>query len=209
MSVMKKLRQTIQDGLTLNMTYNLITRKRLRIYLFYLVREGLVAGETFNPKPKLSPCETCYLRPADLKNIAAKAERDYSEEQMIDMLSAGNKCQGIKHNGEIVSYGWINLQNCNSQLISFPLKENEAYLYGMRTFTVYRGKNLAPYLRHQIYKNLADIGRTKLYSITQYGNIASIKFKRKLGARNLRLLMKIKLLNKYDWNFTLRNYPDI
>jgi hypothetical protein len=209
MSIIEKLRQRMQEGLVLNRIYNVVTRKRFRIHLFYLVRESLVTGEDFFSEPKLSPCETCYLGPSDLKNIAAKTERDYSEEQMLDMLSAGHKCLGIKYNGEIVSCGWINLQNCNSHLISFPLKENEAYLYGMRTFSAYRGKNLAPYLRHQIYNKLADIGRTKLYSITVFRNTASIKFKRKLGAKNLKLMMKIKLLNKYDWNFTLRNYSDV
>jgi hypothetical protein len=209
MSVIETLRKGIKDGLVLNTAYNVLTRKKLRLYLFYLVREGLVAGEDFHPEPKLSPCETCYLEPSDLKNLAAKAERDYSEEQMLDMLSAGHKCQGIKHNGEIVAYGWINLQNCNSHLISFPLKENEAYLYGARTFAAYRGNNLAPYLRHQMYTHLAHIGRTRLYSITEFENIASIKFKKKLGARNLKLGMKITLLNKYRWNFILRKYPDV
>ena len=203
------LRKGIKDGLIFNAAYYLLTRKKLRLHLFYLVREGLVDGDNFHPEPKLSPCETCYLQPSDLQNIAAKAERDYSEEQMLDMLSAGHIGLGIKHNGKIVAYGWINLQNCNSHLISFPLKENEAYLYGARTFTAYRGCNLAPYLRHQMYTHLADMGRTRLYSITEFENIASIKFKRKLGARNLKLGMKITLISKYRWNFILRNYPAV
>jgi hypothetical protein len=208
MSGMEYLRKGIKDGLVINTVYNIMTVKKVRLYLFYLVREGLFAGENFHPEPKLSPCETFYLEPSDLKNIAAKAERDYPEEKMLDMLSAGHKCLGIKHHDEIVAYGWINLQNCNSHLMSFPLKENEAYLYGARTFTAYRGNNLAPYLRHQIYTHLADMGRTTLYSITEFGNIASIKFKKKLGARNLKLGMKITLLNKHRWDFILRNYPD-
>jgi hypothetical protein len=60
-----------------------------------------------------------------------------------------------------------------------------------------------------MYTHLADMGRTRLYSITEFENIASIKFKRKLGARNLKLGMKITLLNKYRRNLILRNYPDV
>lgn len=209
MHIMEKLRREIEEGLFLNTACNVLIRKKIGFYLFYLVREGLIDNEDFHPEPKLSPCETFYLEPSDLKNIAAKAERDYSEERMIDMLSDGHKCLGIQYKGEIVAYGWINFQNCNSHLMSFPLKENEAYLYGARTFTAYRGTNLAPYLRHQMYKHLADMGRTTLYSITEFGNIASIKFKRKLGARNLKLGMKITLFDKYRWDFILRNYPDV
>lgn len=209
MNFMEKLSKKVQDGLLLNTAYNVLTRKKLKLELFYLVQEGFFAGKEFHSETKLSPCETHFLEPSDLKNIAAKAERDYSEEQMLNMLSAGHKCQGIRHNGEIVAYGWINLQNCHSHLISFPLEENEAYLYGARTFTAYRGENLAPYLRYQMYTHLADIGRNRLYSISKFGNIASIKFKRKLGAKNLKLGMKITFLNKYSWKFILRNYSDV
>ena len=89
---------------------------------------------------------------------------------------------------------------------TFRLKDNEAYLLNMWTFHAYRGKNLAPYLRHQSYRLLEKQGRTEKYSITQYFNKSSIKFKNKLNSKHLKLYLSIALFKKFYWNFCIKEY---
>ncbi|MGB5203659.1 MAG: hypothetical protein WBN63_05670 [Eudoraea sp.] len=100
----------------------------------------------------------------------------------------------------------IELNDFNYRHKTFNLKENEAYLFDMYTFEAHRGKNLAPYLRYQSYLMLKDIGRDKIYSITQYFNKSSKRFKKKLNARNLQLYINIIIFKKYQHHFVLRSY---
>jgi hypothetical protein len=64
----------------------------------------------------------------------------------------------------------------------------------MYTMEPYRDKNLAPYLRYQSYGILNKTGRSKLYSVSEYFNSSSIKYKQKLNAKNLKLVLFIDYL---------------
>ncbi len=100
----------------------------------------------------------------------------------------------------------IELNDFNYNREKFQLKSNEAYLFHMYTIEAHRGKNLAPYLRYQSYLMLRDMGRNKIYSITQYFNKSSKRFKKKLNARNLQLFMYIILFKKYHYHFLIKTY---
>jgi hypothetical protein len=50
------------------------------------------------------------------------------------------------------------------------------------------------------------MGRANFYSITEYFNIPAQKFKKKLGARPLRLDVHIRLGSRYQRNITLKKY---
>lgn len=115
-------------------------------------------------------------------------------------------CFALRIEGEIVASSWCNLQRCHDQLSSFPLERDEAYLCNAATLDTFRGMNLAPYLRFQMYKYLRQTGRTKLYSITEFFNTPAIKFKEKLGAQPLKLGLQLKISHKHQFNVTLRTY---
>ena len=115
-------------------------------------------------------------------------------------------CFGLKLKGEIAAYMWCNLHRCHSRIAKFPLKEDEAYLCSAVTLKAYRGRNLAPLLRYELYRYLNQIGRTNFYSITEYFNTPARKFKEKLGARQLRLSLHIRLGSRYQRNMTLKKY---
>lgn len=104
---------------------------------------------------------------------------------------------GLLHDGQVVAYSWFNLNRCQYQNFGFQLNGNEAYLCDARTFQKYRGKNIAPYLRYQIYKELARLGRSKFYSFTIGVNKSSVRFKEKLGAKPLKLYLYIELFKKH------------
>ena len=101
---------------------------------------------------------------------------------------------------------WCNLRKCDDESLSFPLKDDEAYLFDARTFKVYRGKNLAPYLRYQLYKCLEQLGRTKFFSITLALDTSALNFKKKLKAKPLNLYLYVNLFQRFTWNIPLRSY---
>ncbi|MGB5356739.1 MAG: hypothetical protein WBN11_08590, partial [Eudoraea sp.] len=74
------------------------------------------------------------------------------------------------------------------------------------TFEEHRGKNLAPFLRYHSYLMLQEMGIESIYSITQYFNTSSIKFKKKLRAKNIALYINIALFGRYHTYKLLKNY---
>lgn len=208
MNFLSKTRERYRDGLFLNTLYGQFKMDKIEVHLFYLFLKDLLDEADLDIQPQIEPLEVEILKPSDMKNLAAKAERDYSEDTMLQMLAEGCICIGLKYKDEIVSYGWVNLKKCKSKFFSysFDLKENEAYAYGIRTMSAFKGKTLAPYQRYHTYKHLAQMGRTKIYSIGFFSNIPSIKFHRKLNAKPLKLFMNVNFLGKYKRNLLLKRY---
>lgn len=208
MAILKRWKTMYKEGVLLNSFYHDLTLSRIKISPFYLVKEELDVHTKQNITTKLSPCEIVMLKPDDLRIIAAKSERDYSEEQMLAMLKKNCYCMGIKYNDEIVAYGWYELKRLTSPLLTFPLERNEAYLSSARTFKKYRGNNLAPYLRYQMYEHLKKLGCITLYSISDFSNVPSIRFKRKLGAKKIKLYLFIRVTKHFRKLWLLRTYRD-
>jgi GNAT superfamily N-acetyltransferase len=129
----------------------------------------------------------------------------YSEEKLLAFLKAGEQCLGIKHNNEIVAFMWINFNELNYKSTVIHLKENEAYLWLMYTRDSYRGKNLAPYLRYKSYEMLKRLGREKLYSVSDYFNSPAVKFKMKLNAQKLKLILFVQLFGKVRHTYILKS----
>jgi hypothetical protein len=75
-----------------------------------------------------------------------------------------------------------------------------------RTFSSYKGKNLAPYLRVELYKHLRKMGRTKFISFTFYLNTSAHRFKEKLNAKPQKLYVWFRLFMKYQWNILLKEF---
>ena len=205
---LRKIKKRYKQGVILNYIYGALKQKKFEVSLFYLLKEDLIGEINVNIQPKIEPIAIEFLKPSDIQFLSTLTERDSSEEEMLQMLSEGCKCMGIKYKGNIVAWAWYNLRKCESKSLSFSfeLKENEAYMFEQRTLKTYRGKSLAPYLKYQIHKHLAEIGRTKLYAVVFFSNIPSIKFLRKLNAKPLKLFLNINFLSKYHRNVLLKKY---
>ena len=160
-----QLRQVIKQNEFLSLLYDK-SKIIIQFYLFYIVREGLSEEEELLVKPKIAPCDVSFLYPSEMKAISANPEVPETEYDLLNRLSRGCQCIGAKHYNEIAAYMWCNLRECDDEILSFNLKEDEAYLMDARTFNSYKGKNLAPYLRVQLYRHLRQMGRTKFISIT-------------------------------------------
>lgn len=122
-----------------------------------------------------------------------------SYEELQSRLKDGNLCLGAKRNGRLVAFTWCNLTRCTSEGFPFPLNDDEAYLFDAYTASDSRGQGLAPGLRYRLYKELARMGRTKLYSVTDRYNTPALRFKLKLGAVILKSSWHITLFKRWDF----------
>jgi hypothetical protein len=204
-SLLKKIQTKIRYGLTLDSISSVIQKIGVEFIPFYLFLEGINVPEITGLKRITSEYSFELLGPEDIK-IIGTLDAGYSEERFLALLDAGEKCIGLKHNGEIAAFMWINFKELSYKSTIIHLKSNEAYLWYMYTVKSYRGKNLAPCLRFKSYEILKEMDRDVLYSVSNYFNSPAIKFKQKLNAKKLKIILFIKLFNIYSSSFTIRSY---
>jgi GNAT superfamily N-acetyltransferase len=171
----------------------------IRIHLIYLIREGITGGVARQQRDGLEGYEVGFLRAEDMTEMAQIPYRPVSYEELQSRLKDGNLCLGAKLQGGLVAFTWCNLSWCQYEGCSFPLNDDEAYLFDAYTASDLRGQGLAPALRYHLYKELERMGRTKLYSITERFNAPALRFKLKLGAGILKSGWHVTLFKK--WHF--------
>jgi hypothetical protein len=144
----------------------------------------------------------------DVMAISRMPERaDYVyKKYVIENFIKGDLCLGIKCQGEIVAFTWVNLKKCHSKFYPAEMGSNEAYLYDMYVLKKFRCKNLATALRFKNYEVLRGMGRNIFYSITERSNAASFRFKQKLGAEVVFLGLYVEILGKFRKRWVLRRY---
>lgn len=128
------------------------------------------------------------------------------EKDLIEDLRNGEICLGLKNKEKIAAYMFIKNRSFVFRKRNFELKPNESYLHSMYTFEDYRGKNLAPYLRYQSYKYLENEGVDTFYSVSEYFNKSTIRFKKKLNSKPIKLYLSVVLFKRWSKNFTLKQF---
>ena len=197
----------IKNGLFLHGIVNKLDRFGLGIRPYYWEQEGAETSELpiirdTNPEKY----QVSVFKEEDISLICNSSVRGIDGERLYKDFKRGNLCIGVKHNKEIAAFMFIELNDFVESHKKFSIKENEAYLYYMYTSETYRGKNLAPYLRYKSYELLSDMGREFKYSITDYFNKSSLKFKNKLNAKHLKLYLHLHLFKKYNKHLLLKSY---
>jgi hypothetical protein len=112
---------------------------------------------------------------------------------------------------ELAGYSWVNLTNVPGLVGGSPLfrlGEADAYLFDAYVARRFRGRNLAPWLRHRVHQECARLGRSNLYSVTLAFNSSSRRFKDKLGAEEIELRVLVGLRNGRRWDWRLRSLTD-
>ena len=160
-----------------------IAKLGITIQPYYLFKEGLFDNNLPHLKTALTGYNFEFLGPEDMRIISAIPYRIFTEQQLVARLEEGKVCFAAKCDGRIAAFTWCNMHECHFKGHSFPLKEDEAYMFDTFTMPSFRGKGIAPYLRNRHYQELAESGKQTVYSISERFNIASIKFKRKLNAK--------------------------
>lgn len=206
-SLLKKIKSKVRYGLTLQSIRLKLIRIGIDISPYYWFQEGV----NITKIPEIQGITADYsfesLGPEDMKIIETLDKGwSRSNERIIALSENREKCLGIKYNGEIAAFMWINFVEFKYKSTVMPLKSNEAYLTDMYTVEAYRGKNLAPFLRYKSYEMLKEMGCDVLYSISICFNSPAVKFKEKLNARKLKIILYIQLFKKFHLSFTLKSY---
>lgn len=128
------------------------------------------------------------------------------QKDLLADLKNGEICIGLKHKNEIAAYMFIKCRPFVFRKRFFDLKPTDSYLHSMYTFEAYRGKNLAPYLRYNSYNYLEKKGITNFYSISEYFNKSTIRFKKKLNSEPMKLYLSLVMFNYWTLNFILKKY---
>ncbi len=200
----KMLRTRAKNGLLMYTVRNTLTRIGLDLDPFWLEMESL----KFCDEPTLKDQKELYtLRKIDDSVIIEQYQTlSWNTEELKKVLASDHYSFGLYRNDQIAAlmFACINQYTFKNQ--QFVLGANEAYLGNMYTYEHFRGKNLAPYLRYKCYEMLAKEGKTTCYSITQYFNTSSLKFKAKLGVQHQALYLHLGLFKRLGRTFKLRTY---
>jgi hypothetical protein len=178
----------------------------LTIAPYYLTRESASENLKVSFPSDLGSIRCGFLTLPEIGTIYSNSETRGYAALASTFKNDDCLCFAIKQDQEIMAFMWCNLTRCNSSFNSFFLTEDEAYLFNAHTYKKYRGFNLAPYLRCEIYKYLKEIGRTRIFSYTEYFNAPAVNFKKKIKAKHVKLGIHIKILFKYERNFTLKTF---
>ncbi len=199
----------VKNGLILYSIRNLISRIGLNISPYYWVLEGVSVNDAPTIKGNESEFSLVSFELDDVKHIASTHMRTrLSPDSLINGYKNGQLFIGLKHNENIAAFMSIELNKACLSRQEIKLKKNEAYLLNMHTYEPYRGKNLAPYLRFKSYELLKERNIDKIYSITEYFNKSSYKFKKKLNAKILKLYLSITIFKKYHKTFKIKDYSN-
>ena len=195
----------VKNGLFLLGVRNRLARIGIDIMPYYWVKEGAVMQNPPEIRGDNTGFSLVQLNEKDLIGIHDNIT-GLEHKKPIENLKKGDLCYGIKKDGSIAAYMFTQFGELHFRGATFVLAEDEAYLKDMYTFEASRGKNMAPYLRYQVYLLLREKGYKNFYSISEYFNKSTLKFKAKLNAVNEKLMLSIKIGAKKPMNWTLRRY---
>ena len=166
-------------------------------------------GSTDIETPKIRDDESLYkVSFFDVEELTYVKQNiiGIGHKNLIADLQSGDICLGIKKNEKIAIYSFIRSRDFEFRGRQFKIKPNEGYVCNTYTFEDFRGKNLAPYLRCQSYKLLKEKGIDTYYSISEYLNTPTLRYKRKLNVKPIQLFLSVILFKRWQFNFTLKNY---
>ena len=201
---LRYVKHRIRDNSRKQLVIDIYGKAGVWISSYYLIMEGLSGDSPRVPKTT-SPLGIRFLGPEDMAQIAAIPERNIREPALQRRFLEGKKCLGILDGQTVVAFTWCDLESCHFRGRPFPLAENEAYLFDAYTSKECRGTGIAPYLRYRLYEELAKMGKTYLYSITERSNKSALRFKLKLNARIIGRGLSVILLKR--WHLVSRFTP--
>lgn len=204
----RRIRQKAKYSSPLRFLLDGLGRVGIHIVPYYLMAEGIADDPIEQYEQGFEEYQTSLFGEDDMAELAKTGGGMVLEEKNLERLRAGCLCLGLRHQGKIAAYTWCDMRDICFLDYRYPLHSHEVYLFNAETLIDYRGKGLAPYLRYQLYKELASRDKTTLYSITNCLNRSSFRFKEKLGAKRVELNLGIKVFKYLQLNFQIKHYQE-
>ena len=148
-------------------------------------------------RPGVEPFRFEALAASDIGDLLALGT-EANREEMLRWFAAGKRCFGLRDGVRLVATMWCDLDEVNFAPVHRVLAADEAYLFAAYTDPSYRGRDLAPRLRHACYAHLRANGRTRLVSYSEPFNRASRRFKQKLGAVEVAAWLHVDLFGRWS-----------
>ena len=152
---LSKVREKHRNGLLRLWTFERIAgalaRLGLTLHVSVIYREGESEGPV--PLPRLEDVTTAFAKPEDLAEVAAVDSYPFSPEALEERMAQGAECLVLRHGERVVAITWCRFSNMPPRL-GLTMGPRDAYLFDAHTAPSYRGRNLLPYLRHELYGRL-------------------------------------------------------
>jgi GNAT superfamily N-acetyltransferase len=201
MAALQELRYKIRYNPLPRLLLNGLKRLGITLTPYYLLRRSLVATR----KPAAPPgAALVELGQADMAGLAGMAMANSTADEFERRLGEGHRCFGLRLEGELVGYCWMDPQRCSYPGEGFTLADDAAYAYDIYTAPAQRGRNCAPLLNGLFSERLAAEGIRTIYSTIDYYNRPSLRFAAKIGAQRLRLNVYVSLFGLLRRSFCLR-----
>jgi GNAT superfamily N-acetyltransferase len=191
------------------MTRSVLLRLRktgIEIEPYILYREDV--GDTeISDKPEYT---VTGIEPEDTDKVAAALDDpSVTAAAWRDRIANGQLGLLLSRGDEVIGYTWADTRFCslvNPRNTLFELRDGQAYLRYTFVKQSFRGKDLAPYLRGCMYRELHGRGYREFFSVSEFFNRPARSFKKKLGAVPLQLRVSILLFHRWGFDARLRNY---
>jgi RimJ/RimL family protein N-acetyltransferase len=135
-----------------------------------------------------------------------RLEPESSREEVEAWFRDGKRCFGAKDGDRLVAKVWCDLERFSYPPNDRPLGPDEVYLFAAYADPNDRGRSVAPLMRIACCQALRAMGRTQIWSYTEYYNVAARRYKAKLGARDEALRLHLDLFGRWSKTVTLRRY---
>ncbi len=196
-----KVRDVLRHGLLLQTGLDGLARVGIEITPFRLYAESLDSLPDGVARDAPPGIELRPLAPGDAAAVAAMPESDTGEDEARERLLHGIVAVGAWSGNQLVACSWADLEQLDYEPCRRSLAPDEAYLFGARTARSSRGMDLGPAVRIALYEHLADMGRTRLLSVSYALHRPANRFKEKLGATIEERHVHVSLAGRWqrDW----------
>jgi hypothetical protein len=204
MKFCEKVIYKMQYGLLLRTVASKLSKIGIKITPYYLFQESL--HNTRMPEVYGDISEySLELFGTDKINTLCTLVKGFNLKESLDFLESGDLCLVLKYRSDIAAFMWTSFNEINYCSTNIKIKSNEAWLSSMYTMDSFRGRNLAPFLRYKSYELLNTMGRNVFYSYSDYFNTPAVRFKEKLNAKKLKLILFIGIFKIIRLSITLKS----
>lgn len=163
-------------------------------HLLYIVTQDIPPQQTVDALGEFD-----FPSPDDVARIAPTPELGLNPALVLRARRGHDRCYALLKDDEVLHYGWCALDSIDPEFfagtsMSFPA--NLVYVYNVFTPEAHRGRGLNGACLAAALQKLSDDGVTGCLAAVHWTNEASLRSFRRLGARDLGLLISARALGR-------------
>ena len=203
-SLLRKIRENLRDGVLMHTTLGWLDRRGIGMNPYMVYREALrpefeeVPFEYSIFRVTLDNCESV------LSDLAS--EKDLSPEDWKGDLRAGKLALAMRAEGVLVGYTWASLQHFAPYQKRTELGPEQAYVSNTYVLKNFRCRGMASLLKQAMNRELLQLGRKEIISVTDLLNKPAMNLKRRIDAEPLQLRLALRMSRWWHADLRLRSF---